>query len=254
MEVHQHSHTPRKKWTHYLWEFLMLFLAVFCGFLAEYQLEHKIEHNRAKEYAASFSDDLVTDTANIIGYKKYMSYAADNVDSLLDMISNISPEKIPSGKLYYYGLFGGTPIRFVANEATLQQMKSSGTLRYFRNKKLLNDVARYDLLIRSFEKTEQQDIILFAEVRKIRSRICYTKYNNQANDAFQVFFRNGNKDTVESFVNKELPLLSTDKVVFNEYAELVRSRFLRRRIVIADSLLQYSRMLLSELKKEYHVR
>ena len=43
METHHHTHTPRKKWTHYLWEFLMLFLAVFCGFLAEYQLEHKIE-------------------------------------------------------------------------------------------------------------------------------------------------------------------------------------------------------------------
>ena len=22
MEVHAHSHTPRKKWTHYFWEFL----------------------------------------------------------------------------------------------------------------------------------------------------------------------------------------------------------------------------------------
>ena len=38
MEVHHHSHTSRKKWMHYFWEFLMLFLAVFCGFLAEYQL------------------------------------------------------------------------------------------------------------------------------------------------------------------------------------------------------------------------
>ena len=35
MEVHHHGHTERKKWTHYLWEFLMLFLAVFAGFLAE---------------------------------------------------------------------------------------------------------------------------------------------------------------------------------------------------------------------------
>ncbi len=30
MEVHHHSHTARKKWTHYFWEFLMLFLAMFC--------------------------------------------------------------------------------------------------------------------------------------------------------------------------------------------------------------------------------
>ena len=27
MEVHAHTHTARKKWTHYFWEFLMLFLA-----------------------------------------------------------------------------------------------------------------------------------------------------------------------------------------------------------------------------------
>ena len=48
MEVHAHSHTPRKKWTHYLWEFIMLFLAVFCGFLAENQREHYVENNTGK--------------------------------------------------------------------------------------------------------------------------------------------------------------------------------------------------------------
>jgi hypothetical protein len=47
MEVHAHlasgethTHTPRKKWTHYSWEFLMSFLAAFGGFLAENQREH----------------------------------------------------------------------------------------------------------------------------------------------------------------------------------------------------------------------
>ena len=44
MEVHTHTHTARKKGTHYLWEFLMLFLAVFAGFLAENQREHIVEH------------------------------------------------------------------------------------------------------------------------------------------------------------------------------------------------------------------
>src|SRR6185503_15534980 len=62
MEVHAHSHTTRKKWTHYLWEFIMLFLAVFCGFLAEYQLEHKIEKDREKKYVRSLLKDLEYDT------------------------------------------------------------------------------------------------------------------------------------------------------------------------------------------------
>ena len=34
MEVHHHSHHP-KKWKEYLTEFLMLFLAVSMGFVAE---------------------------------------------------------------------------------------------------------------------------------------------------------------------------------------------------------------------------
>ena len=48
MEVHTHTHTARKKWTHYFWEFLMLFLAVTLGFFVENQREHLIEHGREK--------------------------------------------------------------------------------------------------------------------------------------------------------------------------------------------------------------
>jgi len=65
MEVHSHTHTERKKWTHYFWEFLMLFLAVFCGFLAENQREHMIEHNREKQYIKSLLGDLSADTTMI---------------------------------------------------------------------------------------------------------------------------------------------------------------------------------------------
>ena len=54
MEVHAHTHTARKKWTHYLWEFLMLFLAVFCGFLAENIREHAVERHREKQFIESF--------------------------------------------------------------------------------------------------------------------------------------------------------------------------------------------------------
>ena len=52
MEVHAHTHTPRKKWTHYFWEFFMLFLAVTAGFLVENQREHYVEHLREKQFNA----------------------------------------------------------------------------------------------------------------------------------------------------------------------------------------------------------
>jgi hypothetical protein len=72
MEVHHHTHTDpshsgasRKKFTHYLWEFLMLFLAIFCGFLAENLREHQVEKNRARQYMLSLYEDLKTDTARL---------------------------------------------------------------------------------------------------------------------------------------------------------------------------------------------
>src|SRR5574342_530876 len=63
MEVHAHTHTERKKWTHYLWEFFMLFLAVTAGFFVENQREHIVEHKRGQQYIKSFVEDLIIDTA-----------------------------------------------------------------------------------------------------------------------------------------------------------------------------------------------
>src|ERR1041385_4874182 len=65
MEVHAHSHTERKKFTHYLWEFLMLFLAVFCGFLAENIREHMVEQRRARELAKNLYAELRTDSITV---------------------------------------------------------------------------------------------------------------------------------------------------------------------------------------------
>ena len=48
MEVHNHTHTARKKFKHYAFKFFMLFLAVTAGFLTENLREHYEEHNRVK--------------------------------------------------------------------------------------------------------------------------------------------------------------------------------------------------------------
>ena len=87
MEVHHHSQTSRKKWTHYLWEFLMLFLAVFCGFLAEYQLEHVIEHQREQKYVESLIQDLKTDTAHLENYINLRKEKRNMMDSLVLLLS-----------------------------------------------------------------------------------------------------------------------------------------------------------------------
>jgi len=254
MEVHHHSHTSRKKWTHYFWEFLMLFLAVFCGFMAENIREHNIEHKRAKVFAASMIDDLASDTAELKNYVKYVTYAANNVDTLLQLLSANNPTEIPSGKLYWYGLWGGAHRVFVSNDATLQQMKSSGSLRYFTNKSLGQKVAQYDQLCRKMKTLEEMDQMMHTEVRKMRARIFEFRYNAVANNLYQSSQYFPDQKRIDSFISTRPPLLTYDKAIFNEYIELVRSRFLNRKVTSADTLLIRAASLISDLKTEYHLK
>ena len=93
MEVHAHSHTERKKFTHYLWEFLMLFLAVFCGFLAENQREHYTEKRRAREYAQQMIEDLQNDTltlGSVVRLMKAYNEKFRSVDTLFDQSPPVS--------------------------------------------------------------------------------------------------------------------------------------------------------------------
>src|SRR5678815_5348210 len=85
MEVHAHTHTARKKWTHYFFEFLMLFLAVTLGFFVENQREHYVEHHRASEFSKSLIQDLQNDIVDIQKNKKTASMFIAIADSLVNL-------------------------------------------------------------------------------------------------------------------------------------------------------------------------
>ena len=132
MEVHHHAHTERKKWRHYLWEFLMLFLAVFCGFLAEYQLEHKIERDREKQYIQSLFEDL-KENDKTIG-KELIAHQAriEMMDSMINMLNH--PERIHGneGLLYYLARISPRLRTLPVNTRTFEQLKNSGSFRLIR--------------------------------------------------------------------------------------------------------------------------
>jgi hypothetical protein len=145
MEVHHHSHPApgetdrsRKKWTHYFWEFLMLFLAVFCGFLAEYQLEHKIERDRAKELAASFYDELKSDSAALETVKIFRERKHGALKYLQDYFQDSSLTNCSNRFTLQmmYGFFTFSPSFFEPGDAILEQLKNSGSLRYFKSREL----------------------------------------------------------------------------------------------------------------------
>ena len=156
MEVHAHTHTARKKWTHYFWEFLMLFLAVFCGFLAEYQLEHVIEHQREEKYVHSLIQDLKTDTASLQHYVNLRKEKRIMMDSLV-MLLNTGMYKQLGNSTYFLGrhVFHGPP--FVSTDGTMQQLKNAGNLRLIKSKNIINSILAYDASVKDLKEWDESD-------------------------------------------------------------------------------------------------
>ena len=140
MEVHAHTHTARKKWTHYFWEFLMLFLAVFSGFLAENQREHMVEHKREKQYAKQLLSDLREDSLFFFRRQYQLKKAFSGQERFKErVVQNLATDmEILRGFLDVYWNFDAR-----LTNTTFTQMKASGSLRYIRNYELTTQLTKY---------------------------------------------------------------------------------------------------------------
>jgi hypothetical protein len=154
MEVHAHTHTPRKKWTHYLWEFLMLFLAVFCGFLAENQREHYVEHLREKQYIRSLISDVKTDTVNIAKMLPWYIRIQKACDTVLNNFEAFSKAFTEITGRNFYIITSGFP-DFIYTDRTIQQLKNSGGMRLIRNTGATDSIIDYDAAVRDILIEEQ---------------------------------------------------------------------------------------------------
>ena len=135
----------------------MLFLAVFCGFLAEYQLEHKIEKDRAKELARTFYEEIKEDSVNMSGrvqnrlrqeasLKWLIAYYKDS--SLTQLSKEFSIH-------FLYGIYFRTPSLFEARTVVLDQLKNSGSLRYFKNQKLQQLIGELSVAIANINDRQE---------------------------------------------------------------------------------------------------
>jgi hypothetical protein len=142
MEVHHHSHTSRKKWTNYFWEFLMLFLAVVCGFFAEYQLEHKIEKDRARQFLQSMVVDVRTNVKNLDSLLTQDKIIIANHDELVNWLLQ---DSAIIDRAAFAKKMGAVWVRnFLVRKETYEQMKSSGSLRYVGNIEFLKKMMDYE--------------------------------------------------------------------------------------------------------------
>ena len=249
MEVHHHSHTSRKKWTHYFWEFLMLFFAVFCGFLAENQREHMVEHQRAKQYATLLYDDIKVDTGTAKYQMGVLSFVNPRIDTFINLVQKYKPEELPGGTWYYYGRFPGRYFNITFQDATIQQLKSSGALRYFQNSSVANAIALYDQACRNLESEINNENLLYLEVIKWRNQLYNIYLMREVMDLDVPYSK------IDSFKYNPLPLLSLRKEDFMQFANITQHRLTSNWVLytLYEKVFKSGESLLALLKKEYHL-
>jgi hypothetical protein len=244
MEVHHHSHSSRKKWSHYFWEFFMLFLAVFCGFLAENQREHFVEHQREKKFMRSLSYDLSQDTAELNRSIAEVKQARHLQDSVLLFLNQFRPQDyLP---LRYKFLITWSLNRFsvVFNEVTAMQLKHAGNLRLIRNQQTIRKISDY--------WTEQENTKITIE-RYLIYRNRNREYNEKLFDFAEIELA---EDDLIEMPDKGIKVINTDLKLWAEYknnfahcrvtTKAVITR-LQKQKEIADELIKV-------LSKEYHLQ
>ncbi len=246
MEVHAHSHTARKKWTHYFWEFLMLFLAVFCGFLAENQREHMIEHQREKKFIRSLISDLSADTTRLGTIIDLRNQRLVMLDSFMILLNKPNAEAY-GRTIYYFNSYAtrGVAFRFTPADGTMQQLKNGGNLRLIRKASVSDSIIAYDVVNRGYVWGGQDE-----------EEIMDT-YRNVAETVFDGLVLNSMRDENNnvSLLDYDPPFRKTEDAVFRLNYRLhmlsIYNKTLRHQ---ARSLKENAAQLIMQLKKEYHLK
>jgi hypothetical protein len=250
MEVHAHTHTARKKWTHYFWEFLMLFLAVFCGFLAEYQLEHKIERDREKVFAASLYEDLKKDTITLSRAIAFWGSIVKSIDTI-----RIEIEKPVTSRntllLYMHAAKMRDYSNFEYHDRTIEQLKNGGNFRLIRKTAVSDSLIDYDAIIKSrLRDIESQTNVIYQTLNFLQDKLINSKYFGKSRVIDLSQLDSIFKQSTSTFIIVD----GKESELFEYYNHLQFYKIMNQgRLSRNKQLLIKATNLMALLKKEYHL-
>ena len=145
MEVH-HPHHPshKKKWSEYIIEFVMLFAAVTLGFFVENYREHYIEKMREDQFILDIRKDIIFDSVQLSKLDRQNKLRRNYYDSLVVIYKKGKwVNEIPSLQKYNSVLSG--KITWEPRQETYKQLISTGSLRYFSDRKFVEELKEYEI-------------------------------------------------------------------------------------------------------------
>ena len=161
MEVHHHPQLEHKHkpWKEYLLEGLMIFLAVMMGFFAETIRENISESSKAKELAKSLYQEIYADSVNMQYRLKLRAEKERQVNYFRKYVKDsslvqLSPKFYPA---FFWTFAVSSVIQFTPNDGILNQLRNSGSLRYFKSIELQNSISQMNVVILNLRNRNSQE-------------------------------------------------------------------------------------------------
>jgi hypothetical protein len=260
MEVHKHPHhvMHKKKWSEYLLEFIMLFLAVFLGFIAENIREHSVEKARAKQYAVSLINDLEKDTAMAQVDIRQMRFTISKIDTLAKVLKTKKISEITNRQLFAYTLLDGDYRPYMWSRATLDEIKSSGSLRYMGNDSIIMRVSAYDAFTKHMDEDFNGDVERSDKLAAEKNRIIDKSYNLPDSTRFFLLSADSVIDIIsQNNGQQDVPLLTNNindiKNLLNDYFDIKSNLKIRANYELTN-LIKQATQLIDLLRKQYDIK
>jgi hypothetical protein len=239
MEVHHHPEVEKKGFKEYLLEGLMIFLAVFMGFVAENIRENISEHKRAAEFARSYFEDIKKDTSALNAAMRFSKHKVAVMDSAVTML-HYPGEKQNDTALYKQLSVSSNVMAFEPSSGTYEQIKSSGSLRYF-DQKLVGLMNSYDVQTKKTVKREDIDLKFILD-----QVVPFAMQTSNTEVVYDIYFTR--RISHELYIDKR-----------NDYARQMINRVIIVKIERLRAMAEYIKQMklsaevLAELKKEYEL-
>jgi len=220
MEVHHHPHIPThaKPWKEYLLEGLMIFVAVTLGYGAENVREHYVETKKALISAKNLYVDVINDS---IGYAKTRNNR-NKQDSCFEIINahynnNELDKELPS--VYAAHAHITRRMLYQMNTLALDEVKSSGTLKFLESDELKASIQRYASFGSGLKLREQREFSYIDRMLDpISTKNFEFNFNRAAGDNFKI---KGNKIVVSAPIPINLKIMKKDQLDWDNYIAIL---------------------------------
>ena len=223
----------------------------------ENRREHYVETQRVKEYAKSLVYDLAQDTLMV----RETIYRIKNALKRIDQFARFTDQKkigdIRNLDIYASTVFIDGYRPYTWNRATLEQIKNSGSLRYFTNDTILNRISSYDAFTRHLDEDFKGDEQRSEKTMEMKAEIIdmnypdtlYRRLRSAGDSVYSDHF-------LKSLGAADLALLTND---FHKVQILVNNKLIIKSALLIRSeselpeLIKNAATLIGLLKDEYHL-